>query len=154
MLSQLIHTPWHSSILSAWAHVAPCRLEVLQALSPLLRGVLPRPGLGLFLQDWNHILIRTTRWIPPFQTAYGILFSMVSYELQKSASQQLTRRGTVTKHRVRYHSSFPKVSCKCESSTNSEVTVLSEDQNTFEKEIQGLQSQKNPVLNHTWPTLM
>lgn len=64
-----------------------------------------------------------------------------------------------TKKSVCYHSSPPKVSCKYESSRNSEVIVLSEDQNIFLKRNSGppgLVSEESyfkPHLTHTNVTL-
>lgn len=88
-------------------------------------------GLGPPNGTLNHILWCGSTLIPPSETFYRKLFSRVSSELQKSTSLQLTRRDTSrdTKPGVCYHPHSPKASCRSVLPRNSEVLVLSEDQN-------------------------
>lgn len=133
MLLQHIHIPRHSSIFSMWAHIRPPACKGLQALDSLLRGVLPRLGLGLFYRTGITFYYMTPDkfHLPKQLTGNSFQWFHLNFKKAQANNSPGEAHSQNTKKSVCYHSSSPKVSCKYELPRNSEVIVLSEDQNIF-----------------------
>lgn len=138
--------PAHRHALQEQQPLQPCK--GLWGLNALLQST---AGANFLYRTWTWIL----QHLPKHFTENSFKWFHLNFK-KKSSSQHLTRRDT-----------FMIQSWVCAISPdlqrlaagglprNSEVLVLSEDQNVS-WDIQGLQawSQKNPVLNHTWPMLI
>lgn len=141
--SSSTHISYNTSIFSMWAQIRLPACKGLQALDSLLREVLPRSGLGLFLQAWNHIFSYATpeeRHLPKQLTESSFQWFHLNFKKAQANSSPREAHSQNTKTSVCYHSTSPKVSCKYKSPRNSEIIVFKKIKTSFEKEIQGLQA--------------